>query len=153
MKGNFKFLWMTLLMITMSSLCTTASAQEKTFKAICCEVDEYTYTLYFVYDTQSYTAGETFTPTGESTALTITKVYDSPSRSSYNDQWGEYRYKIETVNFQPSFADYSPTSLAYWFSGLNSLKAIEGISYLHTSSVTDMSCMFQYCASLSSVKI
>ena len=153
MKCKFSYFFVALLMITMLGLCATASAQtQKKFKAIYCASNT---TLYFVYDTETYTAGGTFTPEEDgSTALTITKVYTSP-RTDSSSSWGEYstRSNIKTVNFQPSFADYRPTSLAYWFNYFNQLETIENISYLNTSSVTKMGNMFNYCTKLKSLDV
>jgi len=86
MKHRFNFLFVALLMMSMLSLCTTASAQS--FKAIYCASNS---TLYFVYDTEPYAVGGNFTPNGESTPLNITQVYTTP-RTEGSDQWGEYRY-------------------------------------------------------------
>ena len=148
MKGNFKFLWMTLLMITMLSLCATASAQS--FKAIYCgAASNSNKTLYFVYDTETYADGGSFTPEGGNTSLEITKVYTSPSKENYYDGWSSIQAK--TVNFQSSFANYRPTSLKYWFYGLTQLETIENISNLKTTNVTDMSYMFDDCSKLTSL--
>ena len=136
----------------MLSLCATASAQEKTFKAIFCKSST---TLYFVYDTETYTKGGTFTPEEPgSTPLVITEVYTTP-RTSTGDQWGDYdtRFDTEKVNFQSSFAAYRPTSLKYWFYLCNYLKTFENISNLNTSSVEDMSYMFQSCSGLTSLDL
>ncbi len=58
-----------------------------------------------------------------------------------------------TVVFDGSFKDARPISCAYWFSGFKNLKKIEGIENLNTSNVTDMSCMFWGCESLTSLDV
>ena len=49
---------------------------------------------------------------------------------------------VTTVSFDPSFAEARPTSTASWFSNMNKLTTINGLEYLNTSEVTDMSAMF-----------
>ena len=45
---------------------------------------------------------------------------------------------IMHVIFDPSFADFSPTTTANWFNGLTGLKYISGLQYLNTSEVKNM---------------
>ena len=52
---------------------------------------------------------------------------------------------LNRVVFDPSFADYRPTSTSEWFLNMSNLLSIEGIEYLNTSEVTDMSFMFNNC--------
>ena len=58
-----------------------------------------------------------------------------------------------TAVFNATFADYKPTSTAYWFSKCSSLKTIRGIENLNTVDVTDMSSMFYSCDSLTSIDV
>ena len=58
-----------------------------------------------------------------------------------------------TAVFNASFADYKPTSTAYWFCKCSSLKTIRGIENLNTVDVTDMSSMFYSCDSLTSIDV
>ena len=58
-----------------------------------------------------------------------------------------------TVVFDGSFKDARPVSCAHGFSGFKNLKKIEGIENLNTSNVTDMSCMFWRCESLTSLDV
>ncbi|EKX93175.1 BspA family leucine-rich repeat surface protein [Alloprevotella sp. oral taxon 473] len=46
------------------------------------------------------------------------------------------------IIIHPSFKDYRPTTTARWFSACTNLTALEGMEYLNTSQVTDMSGMF-----------
>ena len=64
--------------------------------------------------------------------------------SDYHN-YQEKKY-IETVIFDPSFADARPTSCYSWFKMWH-LKTIKGIEYLNTSEVTNMSYMFYDCGS------
>ena len=48
---------------------------------------------------------------------------------------------MKKVAFEPSFSVERPTSTAQWFSGSNAT-SFEGLEYLNTSEVTDMSWMF-----------
>ena len=57
------------------------------------------------------------------------------------------------VVFDSSFKNARPISCAHWFDGFKNLKKIEGIENLNTSNVTDMSCMFWRCESLTSLDV
>ena len=52
-----------------------------------------------------------------------------------------------------SFANFSPTSTASWFRHFEVLTAIEGLQYLNTSEVTNMSVMFSGCSSLTTLDL
>ena len=53
--------------------------------------------------------------------------------------------KVTKVVFDPSFANARPTTTYYWFIDMRSLQTIEGLRYLNTSEVTNMSYMFAAC--------
>ena len=81
---------------------------------------------------------------------------------SYSDQlrsyrtmpeWIEDRNLITRAVFDPSFANYKPKSTVCWFYSCQSLTAIEGMEYLNTSEVTNMSAMFRFCYSLTDVDV
>ena len=55
---------------------------------------------------------------------------------------------LKTVVIDSSFADYRPTSTAYWFYNCPSLTSIEGLENINTSEVADMQHMFDGCSSL-----
>ena len=61
--------------------------------------------------------------------------------------------KINKVVFDASFANARPTSCYYWFAGCTELTSIEGIEYLNTENVTDMSNMFNCCTALTSLDV
>ena len=50
--------------------------------------------------------------------------------------------------FDASFANYYPTSTAYWFQNCSALTSISGIDNLKTDDVTNMSWMFECCFNL-----
>ena len=94
---------------------------------------------------------------------TLTFYYDilKPERtgtvlSMDKFEWtGEtYRNVITNVTFDAAFADYKGlTSTATMFSRMENLTTIDGIEYLNTEKVTDMSAMFSGCESLDSLDL
>ena len=71
-----------------------------------------------------------------------------------NITWTNYAQGITNVIFDESFANCTTlTSTASWFSGFNNLVNIEGIEYLKTDNVTDMSAMFWGCAKLTTIYV
>ncbi|WP_439432624.1 BspA family leucine-rich repeat surface protein [Segatella copri] len=60
---------------------------------------------------------------------------------------------IVHIVFDKSFSTYTPTSLYYFFANLKKLETITGLEYLNTEKVTDMSCMFRSCSSLTSLDV
>ena len=62
-------------------------------------------------------------------------------------------YNVTKVVFDPSFADARPTSTNCWFSGMQLLQTITGISNLNTSEVAYMCFMFNNCIKLSSLDL
>ena len=77
-----------------------------------------------------------------------TGTYYSTDTETSNPGWYENRTKIKKVVFDSSFADARPMSCYNWFTGCTNLTDINGIEYLNTSKVTNMSFMFQGCGSL-----
>jgi len=55
---------------------------------------------------------------------------------------------VKTIIIDPSMAKARPTSTKKWFSYFTATSRIEGLEYLNTSEVTDMSKMFAYCYQL-----
>ena len=60
---------------------------------------------------------------------------------------------ITKAVFDASFANYQPTSTAYWFQGCVNMTTVEGMEYLNTSNVTNMWAMFDWCSSLQSIDL
>ncbi|MBQ2217187.1 MAG: BspA family leucine-rich repeat surface protein, partial [Prevotella sp.] len=52
-----------------------------------------------------------------------------------------------------SFASVRPTSCYEWFGDFHCLTTIEGLEYLNTSEVTNMTFMFGYCPQLTSLDL
>ena len=94
---------------------------------------------------------------------TLTFYYDilKPERTGIvfsmdKFEWtGEaYRNDITNVTFDAAFVDYKKfASTATMFSGMEKLATIDGIEYLNTENVTDMSAMFSGCQSLDSLNV
>ena len=53
---------------------------------------------------------------------------------------------VTKVVFDPSFAAARPTTTYCWFYYMQNLQSIEGMNYLNTSEVTNMTSMFNYCS-------
>ena len=60
---------------------------------------------------------------------------------------------VTRVVFDPSFANARPTTTDSWFNNMQNLQTIEGIEYLNTSEVTNMTWMFGYCPGLTSLDL
>ena len=60
---------------------------------------------------------------------------------------------VGKVVFDPSFADARPTTTYAWFYEMVNLQSIQGLRYLNTSQVTQMSWMFGYCTSLTAIDV
>ena len=94
--------------------------------------------------------------------LTVTFYYDNQNESrggidinnSYISYGSSSPYgSATTAVIDASFADYRPTSTAYWFQECSSLTAIIGMENLKTDYVTDMEYMFYNCSSLTSLDL
>ena len=57
------------------------------------------------------------------------------------------------VVFDASFRDFRPTTTARWFYKYLALKQIEGLEFLNTSEVKDMTAMFYRCSDLTSLDV
>ena len=73
------------------------------------------------------------------------------NESEYGPNWGQI--SIKKVVFDASFANARPTTCRNWFFRCEELEKIEGIENLNTQNVTDMSCMFLGCTSLTSLDL
>lgn len=85
------------------------------------------------------------------------KPYDAYEMRTNYDRWSR-NYDVGTiitkVVFDKTFANYKPTSCAYWFAWCSNLTEIVGMKeYLNTENVTDMSSMFFGCSSLTSLDL
>ena len=103
--------------------------------------DEATNTLTFKHDTNK--------PTG---AFALNEGGNAPGWYKPND-YGNNANIIKKVIFDASFAKARPTSCYKWFLGCEYLTTIEGIEYLNTENVTDMSNMFESCYELKTLDL
>ena len=103
--------------------------------------DEATNTLTFKHDKKK-TAG----------AFALNEIENAPGWYKPNDD-GSNANIIKKVVFDASFANARPTSCCEWFNGCTDLTTIEGIEYLNTENVTDMSGMFWGCRALTTLDV
>ena len=103
--------------------------------------DEATNTLTFKHDTKK--------PVG---AFALNEGGNAPGWYKPNDYGGNANI-IKKVVFDASFANARPTSCYKWFLGCEYLTTIEGIEYLNTENVTDMSNMFESCYELKTLDL
>lgn len=101
--------------------------------------------LNFVYNENTYTVGETYMDNrGETEIIAVYNVpiNTSATGSSPRDPWHKINVsQITNVNFDESFKEFKPTSIAGWFYNFRT-GTIDGIENLDTSMVTDMSYAF-----------
>ena len=71
--------------------------------------------------------------------------------------WAGTSQEVDTttkrVVFDASFRDFRPTTTAKWFYRCEALKQIEGLEYLNTAEVKDMSRMFYGCSALTALDL
>ena len=70
-----------------------------------------------------------------------------------NPEWISKNSYVKKVVFDASFANTRPTSFFSWFRGCENLTTIEGIEYLNTENVENMSFMFRDCYALESLDL
>lgn len=83
------------------------------------------------------------------------RCFDINGQTEGHPEWSEIFQKSEvtTVVFDESFKYFYPTSCREWFSPGYYLTNIEGLEYLNTNEVTDMSQMFKACYSLPNIDL
>lgn len=74
----------------------------------------------------------------------ITKIADRVFQGCSN---------LTKVVFTSSIAEARPTTAACWFEGCRSLEAIDGLEYVNTSKITNMSYIFYDCSALASLNV
>ena len=67
--------------------------------------------------------------------------------------WSDKNLKVEKVIFSPTFKYVHPTTLYGWFFNCRNLTEIEGLEYLNTEDVENMSLMFAGCKNLTSLNL
>ena len=127
-------------------LATPLSAQAQTRKAYVVQSADKT-TLTFYYDDQRATR------TGKSWGIEETKREGNNIFPAWAGTWYVDDSTTTRVVFDASFRDFRPTSTAWWFCRYRVLKQIEGLEYLNTSEVKDMSSMFWGCLVLKSIDL
>ena len=68
-------------------------------------------------------------------------------------EWISKNSYVKKVVFDASFANTRPTSCFSWFRGCENLTTIEGVEYLNTENVENMSSMFRDCYALESLDL
>ena len=105
--------------------------------------DEATNTLTFKHDTKK-TDG----------AFALNEGENLPGWYKFDDNNHSHNANIiKKVIFDTSFANARPTSCYNWFYGCTDLTTIEGIEYLNTENVTNMSWMFSECSALTTLDL
>ena len=114
---------------------------------------------------QKAASSSKYIATYESSTQTLTFKKNVGETLPENSAWVEDRQQVATINknlgngtivhivFDKSFSTYTPTSLYCFFDRLIKLETITGLEYLNTEKVTDMSCMFFNCSSLTSLDV
>lgn len=67
--------------------------------------------------------------------------------------WMNHGKSITKAVFDASFANARPTTTYNWFLNCSNLIELQGLNYLNTSEVTNMSSMFDYCYSLTNLDV
>ena len=79
--------------------------------------------------------------------------FDMNTSTTTPPEWNSFSEDITKVIFDPSFVYARPVVTYRWFDQMSNLKEIEGMEYLNTSEVTDMTSMFFGCSSLTSIDV
>lgn len=107
-------------------------------------------TLTFINSETVYAKGDNFN--GE----TVTEVWSGSrvTNTGSTPYWQTVVWRtLTTAVFDESFKDVRPLSTCRWFGSCSSLTTIRGIENLNTSSVTNMSFMFDSCQSLTELDV
>ena len=121
-------------------------AQAQTRKAYVAQSADKT-TLTFYYDALRSTR------TGTTWGIEETKKEGDSTFPAWAGTWDVGVSTTTRVVFDAPFRDFRPTSTAMWFYRCEALKQIEGLEYLNTSEVKDMSSMFATCMALTSLDL
>ena len=114
---------------------------------------------------QKAASSSKYIATYESSTQTLTFKENVGETLPENSAWVKDKQTVAFINeklgngtivhivFDKSFSTYTPTSLYCFFERLTELETITGLEYLNTENVTDMSCMFRSCSSLTSLDV
>ncbi|MCP9514912.1 BspA family leucine-rich repeat surface protein [Segatella copri] len=80
-------------------------------------------------------------------------AYELNEGGGNTPEWISKNSYVKKVVFDASFANTRPTSCFSWFRGCENLTTIEGIEYLNTENVENMSSMFRDCYALESLDL
>ena len=80
-------------------------------------------------------------------------AYELNEGGGNTPEWISKNSYVKKVVFDASFANARPTSCFSWFRGCENLTTIEGIEYLNTENVENMSSMFRDCYALESLDL
>ena len=127
-------------------LATPLSAQAQNREAYVSQSEDET-TLTFYYDALRATR------TGTTWGIEETKKEGDIPVPAWAGTSQEVDKTTTRVVFDASFRDFRPTTTAKWFHYCVALKQIEGLEYLNTSEVKDMSYMFSACKALTSLDL
>ena len=130
------------LFIALLALPQTAQAQSKEAYVV---EDGSTLTFYYDANKATHTTGTVYGINDKRKDDTM-----SPAWAGTDDDPNE---RITKVVFDSSFKDYKPATTNRWFYFCKKLTAIEGMSNLITDQLTDMSYMFCWCSSLTSLDV
>ena len=128
-------------------LATSQRAQAQTREAYVAQSANKT-TLIFYYDALRATRTGTTWGIEETKSVILDGTFPAWAGTSE-----EVNTTTARVVFDASFRDFRPTTTAKWFYDCNALKQIEGLEYLNTSEVKDMSRMFWGCSALTSLDL
>ena len=127
-------------------LATPQRAQAQTREAYVAQSADET-TLTFYYDDQRATR------TGTTWGIEETKKEGDDTFPAWAGTQDVGDSTTARVVFDASFRFFRPTTTARWFYRCEALKQIEGLEYLNTSEVKDMSWMFDGCTFLTSLDL
>ena len=130
------------LFIALLAMPQTAHAQSKEAYVV---EDGSTLTFYYDANKATHTTGTVYGINDKRKDDTM-----SPAWAGTDDDPNE---RITKVVFDSSFKDYKPATTNCWFFFCKKLTAIEGMSNLITDQLTDMSYMFCWCSSLTSIDV
>jgi len=122
------------------------SAQAQTREAYVAQSEDET-TLTFYYDALRATH------TGTTWGIGETKKEGYIPLPAWAGTSQEVDTTTTRVVFDASFRDFRPTTTAKWFYRCEALKQIEGLEYLNTPEVKDMSRMFYGCSALTALDL
>ena len=122
------------------------SAQAQTRKAYVAQSADKT-TLTFYYDALRATRA------GKSWGIEETKKEGDATFPAWAGTSDEPDRITTRVVFDASFRDFRSTTTARWFYNYRELEQIEGLEYLNTSEVKDMTAMFDGCSDLTSLDV